>query len=319
MSNEVRFLVVRGGPLGDFFETLLSGAGTLVTFDGSQKTEDYDLLVLDGGSLSASAFEKGATAAKAALDANKPVLILTPTTDHKDVLAAAGALRAYPRGGSVALLIEPHRNADDKLSLWLAEQYAPDAGNGRLYRTVGGAGHDEDAAAATSDVFEVQAPSLPSTTGIAPFIERLRGAVSALKAGRLLASASKGPKDPPPDIPSDLYDVTPVNLFYEIKITEHTNPGWFPTGAVRLEGTAYIGVYYDNLHNTPLQWLLIEHSGLFYTGGMEDDDEGGRGWSLGALHIEGPNISSQALATHLSSPNNVNGVRTYSSGTSFTV
>lgn len=320
MADQPRLLVYSSGPLDDLFAAPLSAAGEVDTFDGSQKAEKYDLLVLDAGSLSAADFESGATSAKGALDANTPVLVLSPTDQHKTVLAAAGALRHYPNGDSVALLIEPRRDASGTLRFALAEQYAPNAGVGRLTRTEGGGRRKNDDA--EEDVFVVPGRPAPTLTEMERFIERVRGSVAALQSGPIEAGVGDGPNNPPTNIPAGLYDVTPVDFYYPMTTSGQLPKSGYtpPAGSLTLEGTAYIGVYYDNLSfHSPVQWLAIQHSGLFYTARLEANDPRHIGWSIAMLKIDGDAISNDSLTTRQSSPNNVNNQTTYRSDTSFTV
>jgi hypothetical protein len=316
MADETRILVYGGTPLIDLFAVPLSAAGKVETFSG-QKAGKHDLLVLDAGSLSAADFHKASHAAKASLDANKPVLVLTPNENHKAVLAAAGALHTYPTSPSVALLIEPRRDKNGRLRLWLAEQYAPVGGH--MVRTTGSG--RKDAGDEVSDSFEGATRSLPTITEIEKFVQRVRSAVTGLQSGQLTADSSNGPSNPPANIPAGLYDVTPVNLYYALVAAGSASNGYTPpTGSLTFEGVAYIGVYYDNTSfNTPVQWLLIENSGLYYTAGLEANDSTHIGWSIGELAINGQSISGPSLATKQSSPNNVNGQTTYESSTSFSV
>ncbi|MDP9191864.1 MAG: hypothetical protein M3P06_09210 [Acidobacteriota bacterium] len=320
MADQSRLLVYSSGPLIDLFAAPLSAAGEVDTFDGSQKAAKYDLLVLDAGSLAAADFEDGAVAAKAALDSNTPVLVLSPTDHHKSVLAAAGALRHYPNGDSVGLLIEPRRDAGGTLRFALAEQYAPDAGVGRLTRTEGSGGRRKNDDA-EEDAFEVPGRPAPTITEMERFIERVRGSVAALQSGPIEARTGNGPNDPPATIPAGLYDVTPVNFYHPISAGGGPKLGYKPPdGSLTFEGTAYIGAYYDNTSfNKPVQWLIIEHSGLFYTAGLEVNDSTHRGWSIAMLQINGEAISNSSLATRQSAPNNVNNETTYRSETSFSV
>ncbi|HYR29759.1 MAG TPA: hypothetical protein VEU30_14920 [Thermoanaerobaculia bacterium] len=320
MADQPRLLVCSGGPLIDLFAAPLSAAGEVETFDGSQKAETYDLLVLDAGSLSAADFESGATSAKGALDANKPVLVLSPTDQHKSVLAAAGALRHYPNGDSVALLIEPRRDADGTLRFALAEQYAPDAGVGRLTRTEGSGGRGKNDEA-EGDVFVVPGRPAPTITEVERFIERVRGSVAALQSGPIEAGTGNGPNNPPANIPASLFDVTPVNLFQPFTAGGGIKSGYTPPpGSLTFEATVYIGVYYDNISfNEPVQWLIIEHSGAFYTGPLEANDSTHIGWSIAMLRIDGQAISSHNLVNRQSAPHNVNNQTTYRNDTSFSV
>lgn len=314
-DTNIRFLLHAIGPLEDIFAAPLQLSGSTTKYDGSQTPVEFDLLVLDPRSLKAAAFAESAALAKRMLDNNKPVLVLRPSKAHKQILASAGALRTYGATDSVALLIEPRGNLSNKLQLALAEQFGPQAGHPRLIRTVSGGG--------PVDILPVTPPADPNLQDMAKFIDRVMAAVHSRRGGpaHSLVAGNASPDSPPSEIPVGLYDITPINLYFPI-ITSGSADGGFtpPNGSVYLEALVTIGVYYDNLsYNTPVQWLLIEHSGLFYTMGLEMDDKWHIGWSIGELDIGGQNISSQTLVTRQSSPNNVNNQTEYTSSSEFTV
>lgn len=315
------FLVHATGPLEDLFAAPLQQFGAITHYDGSQSPEKFDLLVLDPRSL-AGAFAESATLAKRMLDNDKPVLVLRPTATHKQALAAAGALRSHGVSESIALLIDPSRDASNKLHLALAEQFGHQAGQARLIRASVHAGAQNQAEAGPVDNLPVGTQVDPTLADMTGFIGRVTAAVSKRRGGAASSPASfAGPNPPPSNIPAGLYDVTPINIYYPIVPQGPERSGYTPPkGSIYLEGLVTIGLYYDNLSfNKPVQWLLIEHSGLFYTTGLEANDQTHIGWSIGELAVLGQNISSATIVTKQSSPNNVNNQTQYTSGSSFTV
>jgi hypothetical protein len=309
-----RFLLY-GGPLEDLFSAALEPHGTLSTADGDRSAAEYDLLVLHSPTIPADRFGVAVAAARSALDADKPVLVLSPNVATKAALAAQGALTSYPQGSSVALLIEPRRHASGQLSVVLSEQYAPNQLGGTLTRTLGGENVEE-----TVDVFPLDPPASPTIMDLEKFVARVRSAVVTGRSGGQRFSAGDG-VNPPGNIPAGLFSVTPVNLYYPVSPGGWTQQGYTcPTATLYFEGTVSIGVYYDNLSfNTPVQWLFVDHSGLYYTNGLVANDNTHIGWSIGYLQIQGEDISSPTITTKTSSPNNVNNQSQYTTGTSFTV
>jgi hypothetical protein len=305
-----KFLIYRQGPLIDLFEGLLAG-NELVDAGKKQKGADFDLVIIDGDSVGAD-LGTAAQSARQAVDADKPVLVLRPTRAIKAALAAAGALRTYPDGESVAFLIDPY-HAEGKLRFRLAEQFAVNHSGGRLVRTSGGE-TSRGRAASVSDVFHIP-PSLPNIMDVGRFAGRVRAAVE--RSAALLDSTN-----PPANIPAGLWDVTPVNLYFpQLPNGQASSSGYTPPqGSLYFEGLVTIGVYYDNTSfNQAVQWLFIEHAGLYYTAGLEANDSTHVGWSVAELVINGANISGPTLVTKQSSPNNVNGQTNYESNTSFSV
>ena len=306
----LQILVHKKRPLHELFAAPLSSEGELIDLEAGHDPGKFDLLVLDAYSIHPFEFAESARYAKQALDADKPVLVLRPSSSHKVVLADAGALGTYPTGESTALLIEPWRDAQGKLRLALAEQYPPSAGRSHLVRTIARNGGND--AQNVVDEFEAVLPQLPTPDEMTRFVDRVRKSVTRLREGAPLGDLS--PNLPPPVVPSGLYSVTPINLYYPQTITALPALGYQPpNGSVGLEGLVTVGIYYDNTSfSTPVQWLFIESSGSFYTLGMEEESNTAIGWSVGEIQIAGQSISSSTLVSNSSSPNNANNETSYS-------
>jgi len=320
MTTDPRFLIYRQGKLEEVFSEHLLRHGELVDHDGSQKPQDFELLVLDGNTLTPDELARHTADIRAALEGNRPVLVLKPTLAHKLVLAKAKILRHYMQDGSLALLIEPRRDKANKLRVGLAEQL-PNA-TGRLTRAT--AHQRRDGTVREGPVDEFLIGESPITeAGLSRFIQRVKKVVAAGASGQVLAlgDSDSSPSSPPSNIPAGLYDVTPITLYQLYSPTGGTFSGYTtPQGSITLEGLVTIGVYYDNTsYNTAVQWLIIEHSGLYYTSGLQANDTQHIGWSIGALQIAGQSISSSTLVTRQSSPNNVVNQTSYTSSTQFTV
>jgi len=318
----LRFLVYRKGAIDALFSGPLEQHGDLVDQDGSQRPQDFDLLVLDAATLSPLELARHAGEIRTALSHDKPALILQPTYAHKQKLSQTKEklLRHRIEEGSVALLIEPRRDAAGGLRVALAEQFA--GSGGQLTRTFARRRRDGTIKEGPVDTFQV-APAQLADIDVTPFINRVKRTVATLASGEKLplAAGDSSPSNPPAGIPSGLYDVTPITIYNPITAGGSSSGGYTtPTGDLYLEGLVTIGVYYDNTSfNTPVQWLIIEHSGLWYTAGLEANDQTHIGWSVGMLAINGQNISSSTLVSRQSSPNNVNGQTQYTSGSEFSV
>jgi hypothetical protein len=322
--SDIKFLVCKGTGSTAAQIGTLALFGTRVDFDGTKSPKDYDLLVLDGPSLRGADFIPGAALARTALENDKPVLVMEPTDEQKKQLAAAGALHSYPNGDCYALLIEPRRDAAGTLRLALAEQSIVEDRPVTVTRALAKGGRDGSTVQGPADTFTVRPQRQLTTTDIDRFIKRVRQSVTSLKAGAIKTTQldSSAPSNPPSNIPTDLYDVTPVNLYYALWHGGGTDQHGYtpPNGYTYFEGVVYIGVYFDNkTMNQAIQWLNIEHSGMFYTNGMVANDSNSRGWSVAQIEIKGDSISGPTLVTKASSPNNVNNSTEYTTSTSFTV
>lgn len=320
MQADSQFLVYGQGPLEEVFSQQLARQGALVKSNGSQRPQDFGLVVLDGATLTPEELSRHTADLQAALEHNRPVLMLQPTPAHKQVLAAARILRHYIPEPSLALLIEPRRDQANHLRVALYEQF-PNA-SGSTVRTT--ARREGDGPLQQQPAGEVP-PSASASTPVdySRFLQRLEKSVSSLASGQVLQldTTSSSPNSPPSNIPFSLYDVTPITLYSTLSTgSSSTQDGYTPPqGSFLLEGLVTIGVYYDNTSfNTPVQWLIIDHSGLC-DASLKANDKTHLGWSLGSLDISGQNISSSSLAYKQSSPNNVNNVSSYTSSSSFTV
>jgi hypothetical protein len=314
-----RFLFYSQGKLEEQFSEQLRRNGILVDGDGSKRPQDFSLVVLDGSTLKPEELSRHASSLQAALENNRPVLLLKPTLEHKQVLAKSKIISHYIQAPSVALLIEPRRDKANQLRIGLSEQFPNTVG-----RT------DCTAAQASKDGTVKKQPvseALPDTSAstpvdLRPFMQRVKEVVTTLASGQPLQldETEASPNSPPSSIPSGLYDVTPIIVYVPFTPSGSAQSGYTPpNGSFILQGLVTVGVYYDNTsYNTPVQWLLIEHSGMCDTN-LTANDKSHLGWSLGSLEIDAPDISSSTLAYKESSPNNANNVTSYTSSSSFTV
>ncbi|MDC0714530.1 hypothetical protein POL68_39145 [Stigmatella sp. ncwal1] len=289
---DLRFLVYSQGKPKEMFSEQLRRQGALVASDGAKRSQDFELIVLDGSTLKPEELSRHTPAIQSALGHNRPVLLLEPTLDHKQVLAKARILRHYIQAPSMALLIEPRRDKANQLRIGLSEQFP---------NTVG-----------RTDCTAVSPP-----VDLSRFMQKVKKVVTTLASGQVLQldeSGGSSPNPPPGNIPSGLYDVTPCSVYVPFSPSGSTQGSYTPPhGSLTLEGLVTVGVYYDNTsYNTPVQWLIIEHSGLCDINLVANDDTH-LGWSLGSLEVGAPDLSSSTLAYKQSSPNNANNVSSYTS------
>ncbi|WNG54845.1 hypothetical protein F0U59_08725 [Archangium gephyra] len=319
MNVDSRLLVYGQGSLAQQFSEQLASVGALVKSNGSQRPQDYGLVVLDCSTLKPEELSNHAAELRTALEHNRPLLVLQPTTAHKQALAKGKLLRHYIQEPSIALLIEPRRDAQNQLRFSLCEQFPNATGPSVCTAAL----KQKDGPVQQQPAGE-ETPSAPPATPVdlSHFMRRLAQDVKTLASGRPLQldTTSSAPNNPPNNIPSSLYDVTPITLYTTFSPTGSSQGGYTPpTGSFLLEGLVTIGVYYDNTSfNTPVQWVIIDHSGLCDTT-LKANDDTHLGWSLGSLDINGQNISSSTMAYKQSSPNNINNATTYTSSSSFTV
>lgn len=320
-TTDYLFLVYSKSGVKNIAFEELSANGKIIKGNGSQNVAEHDLLVFDGNSYTANELKDLAKYAKDALDSNTPVLILGSTKAHKSALSSMGALGSYIEEDSAALYIEPRYDANGNQRIALAEQFFPNSNQAKFTRSVGQFDNGKSVSLAEPVVLKVET-LVPTVLDYAKFLKRVKGSVETLSSGvKLSQTDDTAPNNPPGNIPSGLYDVTPVTMYWSWAPGGAPASGYTPpAGSITLEGLVTIGVYYDNKSfNSPVQWLLIEHSGLYSTAGLEANDNTHIGWSVGALSIDGQNISSKTMVSKQSSPNNVNGQTQYTSGTEFSV
>ncbi|WP_157601362.1 hypothetical protein [Stigmatella aurantiaca] len=124
----LRFLVYSQGTPKEMFSEQLRRQGAFVASDGAKRSQDFELIVLDGSTLKPEELSRYTPAIQSVLEHNRPVLLLEPTLDHKQVLAKARILRHYIQAPSLALLIEPRRDKANQLRIGLAEQFPTTVG-----------------------------------------------------------------------------------------------------------------------------------------------------------------------------------------------
>jgi hypothetical protein len=319
-TKEYQFLVYSKNGLDNITKELLAHNGKLIAGKASPNGTPYDLLVLDGRSATPDDMKGFSKYALEALNVNKPVLVVGATGANKKILRENGAMGTYVQEDSAALLIEPRKDAAGNLKFSHAEQFFGDNSNAKLVRCSAAVkGGKVDPA---GGVELALAPFVPVAKDYAPFIKRVRKTVETLSSGlQLDASDDSTPSNPPATIPAGLYDVTPNTMYWAWNCSGTAQDGYTPpNGSIYIEGLATVGVYYDNTSfNTPVQWLLIEHSGLYYTAGLEENNDSELGWSVGEFSINGQNISSSTMVSKQSSPNNVNNQTSFTSSSEFTV
>lgn len=314
-----QFLVYGQGALDALFSEQLARLGTLVKSKGSQRPQDFGLVVLDCGTLKPEELSAHTADLQAALENNRPVLLVQPTTEHKQALAKARILRHYIQEPSVALLLEPRRTTANQLRLALREQFPTATGPSACTAAL----KQEDGSLQQQPAGEAPPSASASTPAdLSRFMQRLAEDVTRLASGKVLQldATSTAPNNPPSYIPTTLYDVTPITLYTPFTTSGSTKEGYTPPqGSFLLEGLVTVGVYYDNTSfNTPVQWLIIDNSGLCDTT-LKANDDTHLGWSLGSLVVSGQDISSSSMAYKQSSPNNINNATTYTSSSSFSV
>lgn len=323
-----RLLVAGNGALDPLFSSALSSLGALHLDPSAGKPEDYDLLVLDARSLPAPGFGAHAKNARAALEKNRPVLIVRPTAAHKKALADSGALHHYADGDSLALLIEPRRDLAGALRIGLAEQRHAIATGTLRQITI------DDAGTVTADESTQLAPASAvdqTADDVAPFFQHVRDVVERLAGGETIpvdaqADGFGQPNLPPGNIPPSLWNVTPINLYVPLSYTPASG-SYLPAGSAIWQGLITVGVYYDNTSfSKPVQWAYVEHSGSLSMpynntthSGLIAQNDRDEGWSLGMLSILGNDISGPNLTSNQSSPNNANDTVSYTSSSSFQV
>ena len=314
-----RFLIYSEGTLDDILATPLSTYGDLVESDGSQKPTDYDLLVFDGRTVAPEALAKQGPKLQAQLEADRPFLIYRPTPAHKAGLAEAGVIHHYIEEGSFALYVEPQRDASGALRIGLAEHFGV-AAEGKVERTLATLRRDATVASEKTEEFDIETEETPDVLELAPFIERIRHSVHRLSAGQSIEADTAATGLPPKDVPKELWDRTPINVYQAIHPQGAKADGYRPPqGKLTLEALVSLGIFYDDrTYNEPIQWLHLKHEGHL-TAHMVADTRDHRGWSNASLNVQGEDISSASLIANQSSPNNVNRQRQYTSRSSFTV
>lgn len=121
--------------------------------------------------------------------------------------------------------------------------------------------------------------------------------------------------------PSDAVAWTGMDTIYHtIGITGWAYGGYTPPSQkMYINGTATIGVYYDNesFSDQPVQWVYVNTNALAKTGGLASDSTYVMGWILTGVQQTGPTPSY--LAFHSGSPATENNSSTYTSSEEFSV
>lgn len=255
------------------------------------------------------------------LNDNHPILLLMPTKAIKNALVQSHILPCCIEDDSMALFIEPCRNANGELRIALAEQFSA-SGECELKRIQTVMDQGGKTLSEKSDTFTVKETGVLDSLSVDPFISRIRRTMHTLATGNSISFEDVQPNTPPSNVPSTLWINTPINV-YEVTYPSGATKESFtpPTGQLTMEFLISVGIYYDNKKygvDKPVQWVYIEHSGHIYTT-MQRDDSSCRGWSIGEFTLSGDNISSSEFISNTSSPNNVSGSTTYTSQSSINV
>lgn len=310
--------------LSDIFEQPLSHFGTFITFAEWKKAVGEDnseafknsMMVINCMESQKNDIEQLCNKMQLFLDNNRPILLIHPTSEDKSALANHGILSSYIQEDSVALFIEPHRDAKGTLRIALAEHFGVN-NSCEIQRDHVTKDQEGNILFAKQDNYHVSFEQGLNFQDVMPFIDRIRNTMHFLSTHDCMPVTYVQPNDPPSDVPGTLWINTPINLYYTKLVgggkVESFTP---PIGSITVEGLISIGIYYDNIkYSSAIQWVYLENSGHVATNMGENLSEK-RGWSIGDFQIDGGNISSPTLVSNASSPNSVSGQIQYTSNCS---
>lgn len=311
-----KFLVYKKAPIGGIIFEEIERSATLVDFiDFEGELIDYEMIVLDGNSVSSEDISEQLSLLRKALEQNLALLLLNGTPDHKQALS--GITGFYDESCSPAWFIAPMRDSFDRLSFKTSELFNPLGIKGEIAERRDFS-RSRDGVITEDEVVELTFSNEPEAElESSDLIEFTAKVVDTLKRLRS-EGALRAPFNDPPDGAPFLRSIYEIDQPVKIAAKTPSSEGFPPEGTHRFNGSAIIGVFFDNVNfnEQPIQWVSIQLLGNYNTD-LPKNNKTQRGWQLGGLNIIGPNFDD--LIVNQSSPNNVAGELNYTSSTEFSV
>jgi hypothetical protein len=289
------------GPMLGFIEHISTVERDVV----GKNVEEYDLVVIDDRTALQG---PGRDLVERAIEADRAVLLLNGTDEHKDVLGQVIGFSSP--GPSLAYVVRPVRDHAGRQHFQILEQLPPSPLPRVVFQEAQGEGDGITELGDSTELDLGPGPSQVPLDELARFAKKVKALVT--EPPRLTAAG--GPV--PPDLKWKSWVYSQCQCF--TASGSRSNLGTPANQYISCQTTYEFDGYLNNWPETgAFQYLFLRQSGIFETNGMAHDDAHTKGWYLTQL---APSFRAPSqLVYYQSSPPNVIGKTSATTSSGFTV